>query len=255
MIQRDQILAAQGSKVLSAEKEKVGTIEEIYLDRDTDQPEWVLVDTGSFGTRATFVPLAEANMNEDELVVPYAIEQIKGAPNMEPTGELSENQEAELYSYYGLEYSQSESGTGLPEGQSSGQAPAGQDASGSDSDDAMTRSEEELRVGTTQQERGRARLKKYVVTENVQQTVPVQKEEVRVEREPITEANVDEATDGPAISDEEHEVVLREEQPVVEKQVVPKERVKLSKDTVTEDAQVSEEIRREQIEPEGEISR
>ncbi|MGI8707775.1 MAG: DUF2382 domain-containing protein [Actinomycetota bacterium] len=251
MIQREQILDAQGSKVLSAEKEKVGTVEEIYLDRDTDQPEWVLVNTGSFGTRATFVPLAEANMNENELVVPYAIEQIKGAPNMEPTGDLSEGEEAQLYSYYGLDYSQSESGTGLPEGQDS----VGQDTSGPNTDDAMTRSEEELKVGTTQQERGRARLKKYVVTENVQQTVPVQKEVVGLEREPITEANVGQATDGPAISEEEHEVVLREEQPVVQKQVVPKERVKLSKDTITEEAQVSEEIRKEQIEPEGEISR
>ena len=115
----------------------------------------------------------------------------------------------------------------------------------------MTRSEEELAVGTTTQERGRARLRKYVVTEQVETTVPVQREEVRVEREPITDANVDDATDGPAISEEEHEVVLNEEQVVVEKKVVPKERVRMSKDTVTEDRQVSEEVRKEQIEAEG----
>jgi stress response protein YsnF len=66
---------------------------------------------------------------------------------------------------------------------------------------------------------------------------------------------MDQATDGPAISEEEHEVVLHEEQPVVEKRAVPKERVRLSKDTVTEEAQVSEEVRKERIEPEGEISR
>ena len=98
----------------------------------------------------------------------------------------------------------------------------------------MTRSEEELRVGTTQREAGRARLRKHVVTENVTQTVPVQREEVRVEREPITDANHDAATSGAEISEEEHEVVLHEEQVVVEKTAVPKERVRLDTDTVTE---------------------
>jgi uncharacterized protein (TIGR02271 family) len=251
MIQREQILEAQGAKVLSAEKEKVGTIDEIYLDRETDQPEWILVNTGSMGA-STFVPLAEAGMDGNDLVVPYEVDKIQGAPNMDAGRELSESAEAELYSYYGLEYSQSESGSGLPTGENPG---TGYDTSGPTTDDAMTRSEEEVRVGTTQQERGRARLKKYVVTENVQTSVPVQKEEVRLEHEPITEANMDQATDGPAISEEEHEVVLHEEQPVVEKRAVPKERVRLSKDTVTEEAQVSEEVRKEQIEPEGDISR
>jgi uncharacterized protein (TIGR02271 family) len=112
----------------------------------------------------------------------------------------------------------------------------------------MTRSEEELRVGTTRQERGRARLRKFVVTENVTQTVPVQREEVRVEREPITDANRDQALAGPDISEEEHEVVLHEEQPVVEKNVVPKERVRLDKETVTEEETVSDEVRKERIE-------
>jgi uncharacterized protein (TIGR02271 family) len=87
-----------------------------------------------------------------------------------------------------------------------------------------------------------------VVTENVTQTVPVSREEVRVEREPITEANRDQALSGPAISDEEHEVVLHEERPVVQKEAVPVERVRLDTDTVTEEVTVSEEVRKEQIE-------
>jgi uncharacterized protein (TIGR02271 family) len=87
-----------------------------------------------------------------------------------------------------------------------------------------------------------------VVIEHIQQTVPVQREEVRVEREPITEDNVDQALSGPEISEEEHEVVLHEEDPVVEKRVVPKERVRMSKETRTDEAQVSEEVRKEQIE-------
>ncbi|HEX8859496.1 MAG TPA: YsnF/AvaK domain-containing protein, partial [Actinomycetes bacterium] len=115
----------------------------------------------------------------------------------------------------------------------------------------MTRSEEELRVGTAQRERGRVRLRKYVTTQQRQVSVPVEREEVRVEREPITDANIDAATSGPAISDEEHEVILHEEEPVVEKRVVPKERVRLGKETVTEQEQVAEQVRQEHIEVEG----
>jgi stress response protein YsnF len=84
----------------------------------------------------------------------------------------------------------------------------GRDTSGPTTDDAMTASKEELRVGTTQQERGRVRLRKYLTTEQVHQTVPVQREQARVEREPITDANLDAATSGPEISDEQ----LRKEQ-------------------------------------------
>jgi uncharacterized protein (TIGR02271 family) len=111
----------------------------------------------------------------------------------------------------------------------------------------MTRSEEELRGGTRAHQSGRVRIRKYVVTEYVQQILPVQHEEVRIEREPITDANVDRALTGPEISEEEHEVVLHEEELVVEKRVVPKERVRLAKDTVTEEQEITEEVRKERI--------
>ena len=117
----------------------------------------------------------------------------------------------------------------------------------------MTRSEEEVRVGTTRRETGRARLRKHVVTENVTKTVPVQREKVRIEREPIVGANVGEAMDGPEISEEEHEVTLHAEEPVVEKRTVPKERVRMDRDTVTDEETVSEEVRKERIEPEGDV--
>jgi uncharacterized protein (TIGR02271 family) len=92
------------------------------------------------------------------------------------------------------------------------------------------------------------RLRKYVVTDEVTRTVPVQREEIRVEREPITDGNAGAAMDGPAISDEEHEVTLREEVPVVDKVAVPKERVRLDKETVTDEESVSAEVREERIE-------
>jgi uncharacterized protein (TIGR02271 family) len=131
----------------------------------------------------------------------------------------------------------------------------GRDTSGPTTDDAMTRSEEQLSVGTTSEEAGRARLRKYVVTENVTQSVPVSREEVRVEREPITDANVGDALDGPDISEEEHEVTLRAERPVVDKEAVPVERVRLGKETVTENVTVDESLRKEQIDTDGDDRR
>ena len=123
----------------------------------------------------------------------------------------------------------------------------GHDTSGATTDNAMTRSEERLHVGTESVPAGRARLRKYVVTENVTRTVPVSHGEVRVEREPITDANVNAAMSGPEISGEEHEVALHAERPVVEKEAVPVERVRLATETVTEQHEVSEQLRMEQI--------
>jgi uncharacterized protein (TIGR02271 family) len=123
----------------------------------------------------------------------------------------------------------------------------GHDTSGPTTDDAMTRSEERLNVGTEQREAGRARLRKHVVTEQQTVNVPVSREEVRLEREPITDANVGNATSGPNISEEEHEVILNEEVPVVTKETQPVERVRLSKETVTDTETVSDEVRKEQI--------
>ncbi|HEX8487405.1 MAG TPA: YsnF/AvaK domain-containing protein [Propionibacteriaceae bacterium] len=131
----------------------------------------------------------------------------------------------------------------------------GHDTSGPTTDDAMTLSEERLNVGVQRREAGRARLRKYVVTENVTQTVPVSREEVRIEREPITDANIGNATSGPAISEEEHEVILHEERPVVEKEAVPVERVRLDTETVTEQRQVSEQVRKEQIDTDVDVDR
>jgi uncharacterized protein (TIGR02271 family) len=238
----------RGRDLVSNDGEKIGTIDEVYVDASTEQPEWLSVKTGMLGSKVSFVPIAQAQEADQGIQVPYDKAQVKDAPSIEPDGELSHEEESGLYRHYGLEYGSEDTGGRTED---NGGRTVGHDTSGPTTDDAMTRSEEELHVGTERKEAGRARLRKYVVTEQVQQTVPVQHEEVRVEREPITDANVDQATEGPAISEEEHEVVLHEEQPVVEKQVVAKERVRLSKDSVTEEAQVSEEVRKEQIETDG----
>ena len=212
---------------------------------------------GPFGSRSSFVPLAGASAQADEVAVQVDASQVNDAPKMDPDEELSEQQEAELFRHYGVDYTTEGSITATPNAHTTGgRGTVGHDTTGPTTDDAMTRSEEELRVGTTERERGRARLRKYVVTEQVQQTVPVRREEVRIEREPITDANAGQATDGPAISEEEHEVVLHAEEVVTEKRAVPKERVRLDKDTVVDEQTVSEEVRKEQIEADtGDVRR
>jgi uncharacterized protein (TIGR02271 family) len=240
------VISWRGQTLLGPDGEKLGSIDEIYLDAETDQPEWALVHTGLFGTKQSFVPLRGASPSGDGVLVGFDKATVKDAPTIEPDGRLSQSEEAELYRHYGLDYGESRSDSGLPEGDA-GAGTVGRDVSGPTTDDAMTVSEEELRVGTTERERGRARLRKYVVEDQVTQTVPVRREEVRIEREPITDANVDAATDGPEISEEEHEVVLHEEEPVAEKRVVPKERVRLDKDVQTEQREVSDTVRREEV--------
>jgi uncharacterized protein (TIGR02271 family) len=126
---------------------------------------------------------------------------------------------------------------------------------GTAGEDAMTLSEERLNVGTQTEETGRARLRKYVTTENVSQTVPVQREEVRVEREPITDQNVGDATSGPDFTESEHEVTLHEERPVVQKEAVPTERVRLETDTVRDDVTVSEDVRKEEVDSDVDVDR
>ena len=256
----DTVRSWQGATLVDRDGDRVGTIESIYVDDQSGEPEWALVNTGLFGTKSTFVPIAQATSSGDQVQVPYEKQLIKDAPRMDPDGHLSEAEEEQLWRHYGLDYGAGYTDTAaqaratedvdLPAG-----GEAGYDRTGRASDEAMTRSEEELAVGTQARERGRARLRKYVTTEEQQVTVPVQREEARVEREPITDANLDAATSGPDITEAEHEVTLHEEEPVVEKRTVPKERVRLDTDTVTEERQVGEEVRKEQIQVEGDRDR
>jgi uncharacterized protein (TIGR02271 family) len=251
----NEVLEWRGQNMVGSGGDKIGKIEEIYLDAETQQPEWALVHTGLFGSAQTFVPIANASAEGGSVRVPFDKAQVKDAPKMEPDGQLSEQDEASLYRHYGMDYGESRSESGLPEGGAatgrsegtSRRGTVGNDVSGQETDDAMTRSEEEVTIGTTQRETGRARLRKYIVEDQVTQTVPVRREEVRVEREPITDANVGDATSGPDLSEEEHEVTLHSEEAVAQKRVVPKERVRLDKDVTTEERQVSETARKEQI--------
>jgi uncharacterized protein (TIGR02271 family) len=248
MIDTNTIGSVIGSPVYDRDGDKIGKVNQVYIDDNTGRPVWASVHTGLFGISETFVPLEGAEWDRENLRIPYEKAFVKDAPRIEPEGAISPEEQDTLYRYYSIDASTHEVG-GTDASYRRGETGSkGHDTSGPNTDTAMTRSEERLHVGTENVETGRARLRKYVVTEEQNVTVPVTREEVRVEREPITEANVDQAMDGPALSEEEHEMVLNEERVVVDKETVPVERVKLDTETVTENQRVSEDVRKEQIE-------
>jgi uncharacterized protein (TIGR02271 family) len=252
MITIEAVPTIMGHNAYDSSHRKLGKIGQVFVDEATGRPEWMTINTGLFGTKETFVPLEPAQIDGDDVVVPFGKEQIKDAPSVDPEaqGQLSDVDEMRLYEHYGLVPGREGQFGTAPTGTRPSTA-VGRDTSGPTTDDAMTRSEEHLRVGKETREAGRVHLRKYVVTEMEQQTVPVRKEKVRVEREPITEQNVDRAMSGPEISEEEHEVVLHEERPVAATEAVPTERVRLTKDTEVREETVSGQVRKERIETEG----
>jgi uncharacterized protein (TIGR02271 family) len=231
----------RGKHVVGSDGQRIGKVADVYESMDGSGGTFATVRTGLFGGASSFFPLAQATAAGDDVAIPYTKDFVHAAPRVEDDAELTSAEEEQLYTYYGV-------GTQAAAGRPTG---AGHDTSGPNTDDAMTRSEERLHVGTEKVEVGRARLRKYVVTEQQQVTVPVTHEEVRIEREPITEGSIGQALDGPAISEEEHEVVLHAERPVVAKETVPVERVRIGTETVTEQQQVTEQVRKEQIDTGG----
>jgi hypothetical protein len=189
----------RGRTVVDRDGEKIGSFDEVYLDH-ADRPAWAAVTTGLFGMRQTFVPLETADEEGDSLRIPFEQEHVKAAPSIDPDEQLTPEQEDQLYRHYGLTDDEPDrGGDAEPAAAQGAEAAAGPDRAAGEGDDqpdrpapttdresdtAMTRSEEELIVGTRRRVRGRARLKKYVVTEHVQRTIPVQREEVRVEYDP-----------------------------------------------------------------------
>lgn len=249
-----------GTEVYDQEGQKVGRIGTVYLNEESHQPEWVTVRTGLFGHKESFVPLAGAETAADGLHVGWAKDMIKDAPHSNAEGRLSTEESTELYRHYGLPTQRD--GGRRAKGQQTGQTGragqqnmrtdqriderAGQrDArknTGRTDDHTMTRSEERLEVGTERVESGRVHLRKYVVTEEQQVSVPVTHEEVRLVREPM--ARGEKAT----IAEDDQEIVLHEDRPVVQKKTVPVEKVSAHTEQVTEQRNVSGTVRQERIE-------
>ena len=215
-----------GKTLLGRSGVRVGKVTEVYESTD-GQATFATVRTGLFGGHSTFVPLAEAELHGDNVHVPYPKELVDDAPRVADDQELGPDEEERLYAHYGL----------------TDAAPVRAPAD----DGVMTRSEERLHVGTERVETGRARLRKYVVTETVTHTVPVSHEELRVVREPLEPGapGVPEVT---SLSEEVHEVVLSAERPVVQREVVPVERIRLATETVAGEETITEQVRKEQVE-------
>ncbi|WP_405774069.1 PRC and DUF2382 domain-containing protein [Streptomyces sp. NBC_00859] len=294
-----------GLMVYDITGDKIGGVEQVYLDDQSGRPEWATVKTGLFGTKETFIPLEGARREENALHIPHAKELVKDAPRLDADQHLDLAQEQELYQHYGLTHPGQSAGAPAAAGAAGaasrkaagplhGEAadtagtrgktkaaggttpgmggrdvhggmhggldapstgttagaqgvPAGMGSrAGMNENEELIRSEEQLRVGTEEHESGRARLRKVVVTENVTTTVPVSHEEVHVVREPIKEG--DRSTAGrERIGEAESEVILHAEQPVVSKESVAVERVRMETEKVTEQKEVSAEVRKEQI--------
>ncbi len=256
MLSLDQARKLKGQTLTGSDGE-LGTVHEVYADRSDGDPTFVTVKGA--GSGLALVPVAQAEMRGDDLVVPYDSALVAAAPSVSEDEDLSPAEEDRLYAHYGLAGADARTDAHdgdadrdrAGDGDRDRDGIVGHDTSGPTTDDAMTRSEEHLKVGKQEEEVGRARLRKYVTTETETVQVPVSKERVTIDREPITDGNVGDAKDGPAISEEEHEVVLHEEKPVVAKEAVPVERIRVGKEKVTEDVTVSEEVRKEQIDTDG----
>ncbi|MCS3493267.1 uncharacterized protein (TIGR02271 family) [Arthrobacter sp. JUb119] len=256
MISTEQLqeLSAIGGTVIGPDGQKIGKFGQIFLDDRSGRPEWATVRTGLFGLSESFVPLSQATVAGDTLSVPYGKQTVKDAPNIDPEGQLTPEQEQELYHYYSLSYQEADQAAvqpGVPETDARAEYSREdeRDPVAGTSQASAIRSEERLHVGTESVETGKVRLRKHVVTEGVATTVPVSHEEVRLEREPITDSEA--AGTSGELAEDEQEVTLHEERPVVEKTVEPVERVSLEKETVIEEERLEAQLRKEQVQAEG----
>lgn len=232
-----QFQDARGLPVYSSDREKIGSVDEIFYDDDTREPEWIGIGTGFLGTKHVLVPVEGAELRDDGFHVPYDKDTVKDSPDIDED-EISEQTESQLYSYYGLRYSERRSKTVPSEG---GKASRGDR-------ETVTRHEERLQVGKHPEDAGRARLRKWVETEPVDMDVELKRETARVTRE-----QVDRPAPDAAFGEDEVEMRLREEKADVSKQTVAKERVGLEKDVDTRKETVRDELRKERVEVEGDV--
>jgi uncharacterized protein (TIGR02271 family) len=251
MLSEREVSAAVGSTAYGSDGDKLGTVEAFFVDDRTGAPTWVAVSTGLFGTRHSIVPAVDAAFDDGALRIPVTGQAVKDAPTM-AGDHLDPAEEEALRRHYGV----GAAGVGIV-GDTRPPVPAAvpdgpvDDARPTASDGSMTRSEEQLRVGTERVATSRARLVKYIVTEDVQITVPIRREEIRVEAVPL-----DEAAGGRYPAGEElvptsgglpDEIILHTERPVVTVEVVPVERVRLRTEVVQDQETVTEQVQREQI--------
>jgi stress response protein YsnF len=293
MLNEREVAAAIGSTAYGPDGSKIGTVENFFVDDRTGVPTWVSVTTGLFGTRHSIAPATEAQVGDGGLVLPVTAEAVKAAPRLAGT-HLDPDEEQALRAHYGLadaeparaepvaaersvdepvvdepfaaepiaaEHAVHEPAVHAYADEATAEVPRGEDTTG---DPGMVRSEEQLRVATERVGATRFRLVKYVVTEDVQITVPIRREEIRVEEVPLDAVDGDTGEDllqhgdlaegerpgrhtAPDDGGLPDEIVLHTERPVISVEVVPTERVRLRREVVEGQETVTGQVAREQI--------
>ena len=223
----EQLERMRNYAVYSQDGEKIGSVEEVYIDEQTQRPEWIGLGTGFFGMKRVLVPAEGASVSGEEVTVPYSKDYVKDAPDID-SDVIDPETERALYAYY-----------------SRGDGAGDADLDETLREEAITRSEEELRVGKREEELGRLRIHKWVETDDVEVPVEVRREKARVTREPV-----DETVSDQAIGEDSLEVTLREERPAVAKETVAKERIGIEKDVELDRETVKGEVRKERVEVE-----
>jgi|SRR5579862_2913302 len=232
-----------GYEVQDSSGNKIGTVHNLWIEY-TGEPAFFGVKTGWLGMgKNHVVPVHTAQVNDRQRIVrlPFSEDKIKEAPVFDADLDLSDTNQQEIDRYYGLQQPQSG-------GQTQRQQPQQQRQTGQEKESATIQlSEEQVRVGKREVSAGGIRLRKVIRTETVQQPVELKREEIVVERVPASGSQ-------PAKSSFEAQdvfIALRREEPVVQKDARVKEEVRVSKQTQTEERQVSESVRKEDVEIEG----
>jgi uncharacterized protein (TIGR02271 family) len=269
-----------GYTVYDQHYEKIGNVDELFVD-ENDSPQYIGVKMGFLGARSTLIPFEMARVNDARQVIEVAAdkETLKNGPTFDDEREITPEFENEIYSYYGLQRTQTIGNTGsygsyysdegtdagtVGPGMTMGDTETGEfrehaahdegvhQSRGDDLEDELRvqRTEEELVAGTRQREAGSIRVRKRVRTDREHIEVPTRHEEVSVERVPV-EGEASEAE----IGEDEVVVPVTEEEVVVHKRPVVKEEVRIRKDVVEETEVVEEDVRREEVEVEDETER
>lgn len=278
--------------------EKLGDVNEVFVDDQSGQPTFVEVNHGLFGMNSSLVPLRGHDFSGDDLKLGFSKDRIKDAPEFDSDKPLTPEAQSDIFKHYGLDnardvtdYKDSnldskrdvQVGADKDHNLTAGAGAAGAGVAGAHADEKkadthttdaaaterkagvaddaaaartnndgeLIRSEEQLNVNKERVATGEARLRKYVVTDTESVEVPVEREEVRVERTPINAEDAKNYNGAISGDSEEASVTLHEERVNVNKETVPVEKINLKKDTVRDTETHTEELRKEQIDTDG----
>ena len=248
--------------------EKLGNVNEVFVDDQSGQPTFVEVNHGLFGMNSSLVPLRGHDFSGDDLKLGFSKDRIKDAPDFDSDKPLTPEAQSDIFKHYGLDNAQDVAGAHANEkkeaahttdaaaaerkaGVADNAATKNTAAEHTNNDGELIRSEEQLNVNKERVATGEARLRKYVVTDTETVEVPVEREEVSVERTPISAEDAKNYNGTISGDAEEASVTLHEEQVNVNKETVPVEKINLKKDTVRDTETHTEELRKEQIDTDG----